>query len=1826
MTKQAYPDNGLEVAVIGMSVRVPGADTLEAFWNNLRNGVESTTFFTQEELIEAGLNEAVITDPHYVPAKGVISDAMAFEPSLFGFSHREAELMDPQLRVYLECVYNGLINAGYQAHDSEVQIGIYGGAGSNPYWSSQFMMTQNDSLAVSYEASNLNGQEFFNTRVANIMDLKGPAVTVQTACSSSLVAVHMAMQALIAGDCEMAIAGGVEMSTNPFQSQPDKTGYKYQEGMIYSKDGKCSPFDAAAGGTVPADGAGVVVLKRLEDAIADGDTVYAVIKGSAINNDGSDKVGFTAPSVEGQRRVIETALEMAEIEPETVSYIEAHGTGTKLGDPIEFRALNECYNAHSRSACGIGSLKSNFGHLGSAAGVAGLIKTVLSIYHNELAPSLNYKTPNPALNIDETPFFVVPQASAWPQSDLPLRAGVSSFGIGGTNAHVLVEEYTPSQPKTDSSDTGNMVAFSAASSGSLKGNLRAMSAHLKREPNLSLNDIAFTLQQGRSHLGHRKAFYCESTAELTNAIEAYLNQEVETSAFKKRLPIFLFPGQGAQYTDMGKALYQSHSDFAKHVDELFDYLPAETSSMLHQAWVDEELINQTQYAQPLLFIVSYALAQVLRKVGVEPAGMIGHSLGEFVAATLAEVFTPQDALNLICLRGKLMAQTAPGAMIAVGLTEQELASRLPTELSIAAINSKSSSVISGPLAQIEQFEADCAAEEIFVKRLSVSHAFHSQTMAPILAEFEVAVNAAAPQAPKMRFVSNVTGKWITDEQAVDAKYWVAHLRSTVRFSDGVELIGKSEEATFIEVGPAQVLTRLVQQHKRDIQPFGTITLLKAEDAASHSSFYNGLCEVYKAGHTLNWQALTDVQGSRIPLPDYVFNRAEFTPKPKGAMAISSLEQLDDESVKFYTPNWIKTGWRQPVSAQFSKWFNERKTWLVFDNTSEESTQLISRLQAHGQDVIRITVGEAYSRVDSGHYQVSSGRFDDYKVLFKELVQLQQEPDYILHLWGLDDQITDLSNELNNLNSTFYSLSFIAQAMGHLSIKKAMRLIVSARGCSDVTGMDVTHPHKATMAGAVRVIHHEYPHIETQLIDFPVSETPLSVLDGQIFSEVFNLDFQQWVAFRGNAKWIRSFKRLDEGSSQADFFAHQFENTPHWLITGGLGAIGLELAEQLAKQGDVKITLIGRREFVPQAQWVDTLTAGQLDATTKAKLEKLVQLQALGAQINIERATVDSVEEMKAAINNAVDKLGPIEAVLHCAGVPGAGALHTKTKAQLADVMAPKVQGTIVLSELLATQPLKFVGLMSSVTSYLGGFGQLEYCAANAFLDACSSSTLFSNAHQVLTMNWDPWSEVGMAYDAVVPSYKGNGAGLIGTLTSKTDHKYEFKAHLSATQTWALAEHKVAGYPTLPGAAYLEIAREGFSQISNKTVRFEDVYFLKPLSLGHEHWCELHTEMQVQTDGKWKFEISSRLNGIGNKVVHATGYISSINTLSEPTANIQIKPLVQRCNERVLADVTALQTTHKSLSAIETGPHWDVFETLHFGREEGLALLALNEEFSCELDEMGIHPAVLDCATAFMSTVINDAVYIPIFYQALEQYRPFTTRCYSHVRLASKSVNSDTLRFDVTIFDEDGALILKITGFEMRRLDDTGSEPTAPTVEEVDIEITGLLSQEGQESFIRSLGFAESNIVISKMQFNEEVARYQDMANLLDDSAGLTLQDRPELSSAYAAAKSSTEKKIVKIWSAILCMNKVGVNDDFFELGGDSLMLMQVHSQLNEMLPEQDLPIAELYNHTTIRALAESIDNGQQNESIEKEQVDQRVAKMKKARRTRLKNQNNLRKD
>jgi len=868
----------LDIAIIGMSGRFPKAHNLDAFWQNLRDGVESISFFSDQELKFVGIDQSLLSDPNYVKASAVLEDAELFDASFFDYSPRTAEIMDPQHRLFLESAWEALESAGYNSETYEGLISIYGSASISSYF--LFNLFANSDLIKLVGLDQIrhnNRTDNLTTRVAYKLNLKGSAITVQTGCSSSLVAVHLACQSLLDQECDLALAGGVSISAS------QKAGYLYQEGGILSPDGHCRAFDAKAQGTIGGNGVGIVVLKRLAEAIADRDCIHAVIKGSAINNDGSLKVGYTAPSIDGQSKVIAEAIATARIQPETISYVEAHGTGTSLGDPIEIAALTKSFRAETKKKnfCAIGSVKTNIGHLDTAAGVAGLIKTTLALKHQQIPPSLHFEQPNPKIDFADSPFYVNHQLSEWRTNGYPRRAGVSSFGIGGTNAHVILEE-APTVETSGPYRPWQLLLLSAKTSEALQTATTNLIKHLQSNQQINLADIAYTLQVGRREFNYRQMLVCQDRDDALQALETLAPQRVFTHFTEpcQKSVVFMFPGQGTQYVNMAWELYQTEPIFTEQVDRCCELLkPHIGLDLRHVLYPSEEKkeaamqqLQQTNLAQPALFMIEYALAKLWMAWGVHPEAMIGHSVGEYVAACLAEVFSLEDALTLVAARGQLMQQLPNGAMLAIPLPEQEVLPLLGSQLSLAAVNAPERCVVSGPKSAIDNLHSHLTEQGVDCRSLHTSHAFHSQMMEPIVEPFTKQIEKVNLAPPKIPFLSNVTGTWITAVEATDPQYWAKHLRQTVRFAAGIVQLLQQQNRLLLEVGPGRTLSTLSQP-----QTQGQLVLYSIRHPRDQQSdiavLLNTLGRLWLGGLQVDWSSFyAHEKRHRIPLPTYPFER------------------------------------------------------------------------------------------------------------------------------------------------------------------------------------------------------------------------------------------------------------------------------------------------------------------------------------------------------------------------------------------------------------------------------------------------------------------------------------------------------------------------------------------------------------------------------------------------------------------------------------------------------------------------------------------------------------------------------------------------------------------------------------------------------------------------------------------------------------------------------------------------------------------------------------------------------------------------------------------
>jgi acyl transferase domain-containing protein len=1348
-------DSLYDVAVVGMVGRFPGADDLDQFWRNLCDGVESVTFFTDEELLQAGVAHDLLSAPNYVKASAVVSGIDRFDARHFGIAPGEAEMMDPQQRIFLECAWQALESAGYNPEQYDGCIGVYAGASMNTYFLNNLSLNPERLRSASLFQVMISGdKDFLATQVSYRLNLHGPSFTVQTACSTSLVAVHIACQALLNRECDVALAGGVSLKV------PQSRGYLYEEGGILSPDGHCRPFDARAHGTVNGNGVGIVVLKRLADALEDGDTIHAVIKGSAINNDGARKVGYTAPSEDGQAEVITEALAVADVDPATITYVEAHGTGTVLGDPVEVAALTRVFRAstEAKTFCALGSVKSNIGHLDAAAGVAGLTKTILALKHKQLPPSLHFTEPNPKIDLANSPFYVNAELRDWRSDGQTRRAGVSSFGIGGTNAHVVLEEAPPVRP-TDPGRAEHLLILSAKTEEALEKTTANLAAHLRQHPEVNLADAAYTLQVGRHSCAHRRIAVCKDVADAAKTLETVDPKRVLT-AFEEprhRPLFFVFPGQGTQYVNMGRGLYQDEPLFRATVDRcvalIEPYLGLNLLDVLYPDDKDAaaEQLNQTAIAQPALFTIEFALAKLWQAWGLQPDGMIGHSIGEYVAACLTGVFTLENALALVVQRGQLIQQLPGGSMLSVSMSEAEIRPFLNDTLSLAAVNSPRLCTVSGPDEAIKALQAQLEPQEVVCTRLSTSHAFHSAMIEPIQEKLTECARRAAPRPPDIPFVSNVTGTWITPEEATDPHYWARHSRQTVQFADGLRTLLAEEDQVLLEVGPGHTLTVLARQQRATA---AFTSMRRAQDEQADRAFLlTTLGRLWLSGLEIDWRALYgDERRRRTPLPTYPFAHDRYwldsqSQTMRQNAPVASLEKKPAPDEWLYVPYWKPS--TTPASTITPT------VWLILSEDAVLSAQLAMRLRAMGHTVNTVQAGTQFSTLDANTYTVDPQRPEDYGKLLTALVPVPQRAVYCT------TQTFD-----------FYGLVFLAQALDRHGSTN-VHLDIVTHGAQQVAAGEVSDPIQSLVLGPALVIPQECPNLTCRAIDAAAPPHPWQATQfyDDLLAELTADTPDVMVAYRDAQRWVQTFEKVQSPGNAAGCL----REGGVYLITGGLGRIGRTLARYLAETAQAKLALVSRTGLPPREGWAQQLARN--DPTDRAgdQIRFVQALEAQGTEVLVIAADVADRDQMQAAVAQTYRRFGALHGVLHAAGIVGNDAVAT-LQAMTRDVcetqFRPKVQGTLVLAEVLREHKLDFCMLFSSLSAVLGGLGYTVYAAANRFMDAFAQRHNQTQPTPWLSVNWDSWQ----FSDRVLAS--GFGASMVRLSMSPEEGVQVFRHVLS----------------------------------------------------------------------------------------------------------------------------------------------------------------------------------------------------------------------------------------------------------------------------------------------------------------------------------------------------------------------------------------------------------------------------------------------------------------
>lgn len=1366
--------NEFDIAIVGMSGRFPGAPTLIQFWKNLSEGIESITRFSEQELLEAGIPQTWISDSRYVKAAPVLADPGAFDADFFHLAPAEARAMDPQHRVLLELAYAALEDAGYDAERYAGRVGVFTGSALNTYFLHTVAGTQ---LAEEYIPTLIGAdKDFLSSRIAYKLNLRGPSVTIQTACSTSIVAVHLARQSLLCHETDMVLVGGISIRV------PHRAGYFFDGGGVVSADGRVRAFDARANGTVFGSGGGILVLKRLTDALSDDDTVHAVIKGSAVNNDGSNKAGYTAPSVSGQAEAIIETLANAAIEAESIGYVEAHGSGTPVGDPIEIRALTKAFRTFTKRSgyCAIGSVKTNIGHLDAAAGVAGIIKTVLSLKNRKIPPSLHFEQPNPEINFPETPFFVNTTLREW-TSEGPRRAGVMSTGMGGTNAYLIIEEAPPVEDRSESMQP-QLLVLSARTESALDQSSHFLQTFLSSGDSVRIADVAHTLQMGRKSFPYRRYLVCSTREEAITSLRLKDSKELHSERVDEsvqRPVVLLLPGVGDQYVGMGQDLYKQWEVFTNQVDRcaeiLYPHLGLDVRKLLYPEGHEEKKnssrgidlrklvgrnssqeddfdtvrLDRTRFVQPALFTVEYALAQLWASLGVTPDAILGHSMGEYVAACLAGVFSLEDALRLVAVRARLADALPSARMLAIMLSERELMPRLPRGISIALINSPNLCVVAGPAEQVDAFESSLQQDGAVCRPVRNGHAFHSPMLNPILAAFEAEIRNVRLKEPKTPFLSNVTGTWITPFEATDAKYWLNHATQPARFDLALHQLWQMKDAVLVEAGPGRTLSVLAMQHpdQRSAEKPIMVSSLRHfyENRSDTELLWHSIGKLWSSGATIRWESTPRTGQRRISLPTYPFECRNYWAESKSSESQPPVRLTSSTDLEgwLYGPTWERA---TPIEQSISPALGQGDAdWLVFADSEGEDYGVRATLQSLGKRCVFVRFGEKFAERQESAFELNPDVAEDYISLFRRIQERLPRSLHVLHWGGFRTPGKPTLQSVRFCQKfAFYSLFYMAQAVGELGISIPIKMALLSDQLHQVTGNENLDPSMATVLGLSGVIRKEFPNIIPFNIDLDTKRVTPS-LAAAVMSE-FGSEPQDVIVYRGRYRWFRKYQPIElrkrSGNENQAPDLGCLRPGGVYLITGGTGGIGLTIAKHLAEVCQPKIVLTKRTPFPEKSQWKTLQNRGNAPEHVLKIINELLAIEALGAEVEIGVADCADIKQMQALFDHVLSKFGHINGVIHSAGMVKAGLIQSKTRSTVEATLAPKVYGGMVLLELLKGVKPDFLVLFSSMTSIVTPFALSDYSAANAFLDAL---TCVSNAQQrfhTLTINWPGWREVG----------------------------------------------------------------------------------------------------------------------------------------------------------------------------------------------------------------------------------------------------------------------------------------------------------------------------------------------------------------------------------------------------------------------------------------------------------------------------------------------------
>ena len=1822
-----------DIAIVGMAAHLPGAASVAEYWANLAAGVESIRHLTEDQLLANGEDPAKMRHRNYVPAAAILDRFEHFDAEFFGFSPKEAAILDPQHRQFLEVAWEALEDAGHPPEGFPGAIGVYAGCGMGSYF--YFNLCSNrdlvDNTGMFLLRHTGNDKDFLSTRVSHIFDLKGPSLNIQTACSTSLVAVHYAAQALLNGECDMALAGGVTIEL------PHGRGYVFNEGEILSPDGHCHAFDHRAQGTVFGSGAGCVVLRRAVDAIRDGDHIWAILKGSAVNNDGAAKAGYLAPSVDGQARCVAEAQAMSGVSGDDVSYVECHGTGTYLGDPIEVAALTAAFRETGQGTghCRIGSVKTNIGHLDTAAGVASLIKVALSLHHRQLPPSLGYEAPNPAIDFETSPFKVNDRLTDW-QAPGRRIAGVNSLGVGGTNVHAVLAEAPARAASEDSLFPFQPLVISARSKSALDAASKRLAAHLRAHPEQPLADVAYTLKEGRRAFEKRRVIVAASHDEAADLLDGVDPRRVFNHDHLGEAPevVFMFPGGGAQYAGMARDLYDTEPDFRDWMDKGLAILQPKLDYDIRALWLPEpgaeaaanERLKKPSVQLPLILITEYALAKMYEGWGITPAALIGHSMGENTAACLAGVMSFEDCIGLVHLRGRLFDTVPAGGMLSVPLDQDALAPWLTGDLDLASVNAPGLCVVSGPDAALDDLAARLAAEGVDTSRIQIDIAAHSRMLEPILSDFGAYLRAIRLNPPVLPIISNRTGQPLTVEQATDPEYWVAHLRNTVLFRAGMDTLMATPGRVYMEMGPGRALSSLAQANG---VPAGAVipALRHPEQAMADDAWHLGtIARAWACGVPVDWEMIwAGARRHRVPLPTYAFQRKPYFIEPAKPVAETAVVALPMRAEDIGQWGW-QVQWRPraaecEIDIEAGLEGAPPHSWLIFADEAGLAQEAAARLRAAGHGVTVVRSGDAFAREGDGGYVLNPERGrEGFDALIRDLVAHGRAPDRIAHFWLVTEgeRFRPGSSFLHrNLEHGFYSLMFLAQALTEENLPRPIHLTVVTNGAAQVRDEALPYPEKATIAGPARVIPRELPGVTCATLDLDLparagrrgARPDLSALVDRVLEEMLAEPGNRVAALRGARRLEQALRSLP---LPADASLDLPQGAPV-LVTGGFGGIGLTLAEDLIRRFGARIALISRRALPAREAWDDWLATHGPDDPVARRILALRRLEALGGAVMVLAADVCNLSDMQAAVTAAEAEFGPIRMVIHAAGVVDDAPLLAKSPAAVEEVFAPKLHGLKVLERLFPDGRLDRLVVFSSTSTLTAPAGQIDYVAANEYLNAWARSRQGGKT-RVTALNWGIWADVGMAAEALADrtGARPPAPRLPVTqpmLDESTFDRQGHRAYLArlGTDRWILDGHRTKdGQALVPGTGYLELLAEAAALEGMARFEARDLMFFRPFDVADGTPRDLRLRL-ARTDEGFAAELRGGVDHRGRQGFALNAQARLLPLAGSAPAPVNLPDIWARCDTAEEGQgLPSPQETHLAF-----GPRWRVLNRRAYGAGEGIARLALPAEFAGEpAAGWRLHPALLDIATGWAMGLIAgyrpDHLWVPVSYGRVRVHAPLPADIVSWVRNAGANRGDGPVAtFDITLTAPDGQVLVEVEGFSIRKLEGSLSQ-TAPDARELEFPdeapdaaraaspaeerllhnlSQGIRAAEGAEAFARALGAGRAQVIVSSLDLPALVAQAAQTEAPRPEGQAFA---RPDLDSDYVEPRNDIERTLTGFWQELLGVGQVGVEDDFFALGGHSLIAVRLFSMVKKAF-RVDFPISVLFEAPTIAKCAALIE-------------------------------------